>query len=258
MATTVTLKTDKPAKRVAIMGFAPHYNLAPFADESFEIWGVNQLHQFIPRATRWFELHPWHVVLAEHAAEAAVAPHGVTKHIDWLRQFPGPTYMIEARPEIPNSVTYPLDAMVREFFPWARPKVGGGWEDAYFRCSASYMLALAISEGFTEIHIYGVDMAQMVEYREQRPSCEYMMGVAFGRGIKIYRPDASNLLRANFLYGYDDERQRGFKADCLKRKDYMNGQLNTKRAEIEAAQVALHQYSGALQDLDYMMMTHSE
>lgn len=243
--------------RVAILGFAPHYTQAPFNDTDCEIWGVNQLHAFIPRADRWFELHPWHVVLAENAAEAAVAPHGVSRHMEWMKTFPGAIYMIDARPEIPTSQAYPLDAMVKLCFPWAT-KQDGKWDDAYFRCSASYMLALAIAEGFEEIHIYGVDMAQVVEYREQRPSCEYLLGFAHGRGIKIIRPKDSNLLRCKHLYGYDDDTARGFKADCLKRKAFMEAQMAVKREELASANKFIDQYSGAVQDLDYVILTHTD
>lgn len=249
----------RPRKsKVAILGFAPHYTQAPFADPDCEIWGVNQLHQFIPRADRWFELHRWEVVLAENALEAAAAPHGVSRHMEWMKTFPGPIYMIESRAEIPSSVTYPLDTLVHFAFPWATKLPDGRWDDAYFRCSASYMLALAIFEGFAEIHIYGVDMAQVVEYREQRPSCEYFLGLATGKGIKVVRPPDSNLLRAPYLYGFDDERARGFKADCQKRKTYMEQQMAAKRAEFDNAKQVLDQYSGAIQDLDYMLLTHAE
>ena len=46
--------------------------------------------------------------------------------------------------------------------------------------------------------MYGVDMAQdtllAAEYSEQRPSCEYFIGLAEGAGIRVDIPGGSDLL----------------------------------------------------------------
>ena len=73
--------------------------------------------------------------------------------------------MQKAWKEVPTSMVYPLDAMLKKF-------------GDYFTNSISWMLALAIHEGFEEIHVYGVDMAVDTEYHHQRPSCEYFLGLA--------------------------------------------------------------------------------
>ena len=61
------------------------------------------------------------------------------------------------------------------------------------------------------IGVWGVDMAQggafgqPSEYAEQRPSCEFWLGQAAGRGIYVYIPPASDLLKAAGLYGYEGD-----------------------------------------------------
>jgi hypothetical protein len=120
------------------------------------------------------------------------------EHMEGLRSMECPVYMQEKFEDIPSSVAYPLEQMIREF-------------GQYFTNSISYMLALAIHEGFEEIHIYGVDMAWMGEYSGQRPSCEYFIGIAIGRGIRIHIPDQSDLLKARFFYGYGQESEDLFK-----------------------------------------------
>lgn len=78
--------------------------------------------------------------------------------------------------------TYPFDEVAET--------VGDYW------CSSiAYMLALAIHEGAEEIGVYGVDMRGDDEYGYQKPNCEYLIGLARGRGIKVHIPDVSPLCK---------------------------------------------------------------
>jgi hypothetical protein len=65
----------------------------------------------------------------------------------------------------------------------------------YFNSSVGFMLALAIHEGAEEIAIYGVDMRADEEYGYQRPNCEYLIGLARGKGIKVHIPDVCPLCK---------------------------------------------------------------
>ena len=84
--------------KVAIVGFAQsHRDQAPFHDPSFEIWGLNNAYIFMPPrphadgriAERWFEIH------SEDLYGWDLRRPG--RHVDWLRNFPGPLYLLEAR-----------------------------------------------------------------------------------------------------------------------------------------------------------------
>ena len=170
--------------KVALVGFArATRDLAPWDDPSWEIWGVNSCWSFAKRATRWFDLHsPW-----IYEWELRRAPG----HLDWLRSFAGPVYLTEARSDIPNSVTYPLDAVIRHL---GRP---------YLTSSVSMMLALAIHEGATEIGCYGIELVSAGEYADQRPGFEYLLGRAEERGITLHLP-ASCALLSGAVYGRGD------------------------------------------------------
>jgi hypothetical protein len=93
------------------------------------------------------------------------------------------------------------------------------------------MIALAIMLEFDEIHIYGVDMATDVEYHQQRPSVEYFCGVAFGiwkvtGKCRIYVPPQCDLLKTIYQYGYDGDREIGFRKKINARKNELQGRIN--------------------------------
>ena len=195
-----------PKKKVAICGFASSSrNSAPFGDDSFEIWGLNSLYAMIPRFTRWFEIHPKeHFVKDLNRAE--LKQIGVD-HYDWLKKQPGPgekdyapIYMQEHYPEIPASVPWPRQAIN----DWTTAMFGPEAELDYFTSTPGEMVALAIFEGFGEIHVYGVDLLQSEEYAYQRPGCEYWLGIARGLGIKVVVPHSSALIKASYVYGYTE------------------------------------------------------
>ena len=176
---------DTPRKKVAIVGFSESSrHLAPFDDPEWEIWAMNQLYRHIPRATRWFEMHKYPDYLTIDQVPG-------TDYAGWLAQCPIPVYMCDKRDDVPSSVRFPIEEMVRRF-------------GDYFYSTISYAIALAISEGFEEIGLWGIDLAHDSEYEYQKPSAEYLLGVAIGRGITIHLPEQSALLRGTYRYGYEN------------------------------------------------------
>lgn len=101
----------------------------------------------------------------------------------------------------------------------------------YFRNSASFMIALAIYQGYEKIRLYGIDQFPQWDYLANKPYVTFWLGVAVGRGIKIEvaptsplmvpivgeyqkiveRVAASNqvLPYARVLYSFPEERIRG-------------------------------------------------
>lgn len=210
------LHADK--RPVAIVGFAASSreaanHLAP----NVEIWGENHLYRsgFLKRADRWFELH------SRRLYETTLDARRPGDYVEWLSQFPGPVYMLEPQPDIPNSVRYPIEAVIAD--------VG-----EYLTSSVAYMLGLAILEKRPEIHLYGVDMAMGTEYAEQRACCEYLIGLARGRGVKIVLPEQSPLLTGP-LYGRGGERISDNQfARRLQALEKRKGELQKQQAEIVA------------------------
>ncbi len=183
---------EKPEKKkVIIMGFAPSWRETPFEDPSFEIWTLNEAYKLAQqqpkfRADRWFEIH-----------DRFSPSKNTQEHTDFLKQCPCPVYMWQHYDDIPNSVRFPKE----EIMEFLREKGYSG--SGYFTNSISWFVAFAIYLGFEEVHLYGVDMAQDSEYGWQRPSVEYLIGLAEGMGIKFYIPETSDILKCTQLYGFE-------------------------------------------------------
>jgi len=218
--------------KVAIVGFAPSSRLlAPFGNSQWEIWGLNDGYHDLPRWDRWFQLHSPRII------SGSVRDRN---HWDWLKAQTKPIYMREALPEVPASVRYPLEDITAQF-------------GRYFTNSISWMIALAIHEGAEDIGIYGVDMATGSEYGDQRPSCEYFLGLALGTGIRIHVPPQSELLKAGFLYGFEDEKQDAFTAKMRARLEEIGSRLDFNKAGISKLEQERHFLMGARENMQYVL-----
>jgi len=178
-------------KRVAILGTSStSLGRAPWKDDSVEKWAVASLLKNWPDVADdvdvWFEIHPNYKKLRPEWHEWAV------KNQPFV-------YMAEAQPDLKNSMTYPLGLVTERF-------------GDYFTSSAAYMIAQAILLGAEQIGLYGIDMATGSEYFDQRPCCEYFIGLARGMGIDVHVPKASALMKSPWLYGYDQHRPTKRKA----------------------------------------------
>lgn len=235
--------TRKRRKKVAIVGCADSKKDAPFKDDEFEIWGVNNLYPLIeahPDRYRWFEIHD--ITKEEKTFKRRDNPlfrgQNVNEYLKdlgkWANDINCPVYMQKTWEEVPTSIVYPLKQVMEKF-------------GNYFTNSISWMLALAIHEGFEEIHVYGVDMAVDSEYHFQRPSCEYFLGIARGMGIKVYIPDTADLLKVRHLYGFDEKKETAWK----KKRDSILKMMRTKKAKEEQISLIsnnkIQQYIGAEQ-----------
>lgn len=174
--------------KVAVVGFTSHRVEALKLDDSWEIWGLNELYRYMPpdRFHRWFEIH---------GREYLIQDDDGKKHIEDLKTALGdvPIYMQQRHEDIPGSVKFPMDAMCEAL------------DSEYWTNCPAEMVGLAISMGYKAISVYGVDMATDSEYSVQRPCCEYWLGVAKGRGIEVYVPEMSDLLKCIGIYGYEDK-----------------------------------------------------
>ena len=222
---------DLKRTKLAIVGFAPSsYAQAPFHDPSWEVWGLNDLYILpgVARADRWFEIH-----LRQEVDISTRDPN----HIKWLRDRRDlPIYMIRKFDDIPMSVSYPIKEVVQHF---AAKGVGAD----YLTNTISYEIALACYEkakGINDweyIGVWGVDMAQggaygqPSEYAEQRPSCEFWLGQAAGRGIYVYIPPASDLLKGAGLYGYEGDGSQ-MRMKIRHRIEELHGRITSTRGQL--------------------------
>jgi hypothetical protein len=212
-----------------------------------EVWALNDCYSFVQRPwDRWFEVH----------AESIWRPMDGPKHDEFLRTGVSPfqetcvpregsrIHMLWGtrygnRPvpkdEYPLAEPYPFEA-IEEAFGRANNK-----DHPYLTSSIDYMLALAVLEGYDEIRVYGINHATTTEFTHQRPACEYWLGVAMGRGIRVVVPEDCPLLQAP-LYG-------------PKRKGFVDGpRLETRRDrlryEMEQVRQVAMQLEGAAQTAD--------
>lgn len=239
-------------KKVAIVGTAMTYKDAPYSDPSWELWGLNDHWNNMPRATRWFEAN------YEAAKKTPVSHQPNITRLDWLKKCPIPVYMEEHYEDVPMSVRYPFEEIndwISEIDPCGRD---------YFTNSVSFMIALAIYEGFDVIHLYGVDMAVGSEYQNQRPSCEFWVGIAKGRGIKFYIPDQSDLLKTMAVYGRSKKREP-FLLKLMDRKKFqenqvaqINAEIAKRQDEIQRMSATKFQYMGAIADVEQTLKVWGE
>ncbi len=118
-------------------------------------------------------------------------------HVSGLRMAKVPVYMLDHQPDIPMSKRYPIEEVTALV-----GKTNRG--TPYLESSIAYMIAQAILERVDRIGIWGVDLHCDSEYAYQRPNTEYLIGLARGRGIKVYIPPQSVLLthERGVPYGY--------------------------------------------------------
>lgn len=190
---------DKPLpqparKKIAIVGYAPSRSLAPYDDESWEIWGVNEIYREIPRCSVLFELHDW---------DWLRGPERNKEHLRTMQEATIPIYMQRHFPEIPRSIALPKAEIEQQF------------RSEYFTNTISWMVAEALRQQPSHLGIYGCDMALDSEYRGQRPSLEFWLGIAHGwmlAGIieQLIVPLECDLLKVAFQYGIQTQNQERF------------------------------------------------
>jgi uncharacterized protein YjbI with pentapeptide repeats len=228
----------RPEKKIAIVGFTASRELAPWGQDGWEIWVCNNLPKFCP--DQWHRLYDLHDIATiqgdpEHAGFIA----GQT-----IKTINGQDVNLNGRPVVcwnpqadwPTATRYPKDQITDTF-------------GRYFTNSISWMIAHALVEGATELHVYGVDMATGTEYAAQRPSCEYMLGVAVGAGVKVHVPVQSDLLKVAAMYGAEDD--SALRAKIAERQKELRQRQAQVQANLQQAQLQNAQLQGAIETTDY-------
>ena len=158
--------------KLAIVGCADSKDEVNFNAADFEFWGVNNLFTNTPGPwSRWFDLHTFshNGKCWLRRGEDNFRKQPIEQYLQALQNLNIPVYMQAATPLVTNAVLYPINEILARF-------------GNYFTNTISYMIAFAITQEFEEIHVLGVDMAVDTEYKWQRPSCEYFIGLARGLG----------------------------------------------------------------------------
>ena len=179
-------------KKLAIVGAHEKTRAnIPWSDENFDIWLFNEWAQ-----ADWCQR--WDAVLQLHKPAVYRNSPNNPAHWDWLQLDHGEKviYMQDADPNVPNSVRYPLEAVRGLGLTY------NGTPVVSAKATAAYALALAVHLGYSEIHIYGIEMEHSSEYHSQQPSFAFWVGVAVGAGVLVSL-HCSRKLFDGPLYGYE-------------------------------------------------------
>ena len=167
--------------RVNILGCAPGWDTAPFKEKDVgQFWGLNDV----------IMSHPVDVVIDCHPIKSAIkgkekymrrSPEEMRACLKRLKKTKTVCYSVKEVKNVPNIKKYPLDEIIRKY------------DSDYFGGGPDLAIALAIYQGFTEIHIYGMLLIVNEEYYHQKPAVEHWLGVAKGAGVKVVIHDHNNL-----------------------------------------------------------------
>ena len=215
---------------IVILGTAQaSMNLAPFANDDWNVWACSPGTYNVPKIHRFFELHRW------EPGQSWFQPD----YIRFLEQFEGPVYMSSKVASVKNCTLLPWKELVAIYGPY------------FFTSSIAWMMAMAIEAGAKKIALYGVDMAHNTEYKDQRLGCQYMATIARAQGIEVGVPPESDLFRPAALYGVCEGSHSWIKQTQRSRE--LAARLNTLEQDMLAKRDEINHIKGAMDDLDWQV-----
>lgn len=109
-------------------------------------------------------------------------------------------YMQNKTGIIKNSIEYPLKQI--------QESVNNEFLKKYLTSTIAQMIALAIFKGqYKRIELWGCHMAADEEqYSNQRACCEAWLNYGLGKGIDYWVTEESDLMRASYIYGYEQQK----------------------------------------------------
>ena len=207
------------SQRVCILGTAPSWTKAPFADPTLRIVSLNDAYSMgVQRVDEFYELHPfdrmWFRPLEKKVLREDEVPRGAyirpVGHVDWLKTQAAtiPVWLKDDPPEgwPVNAQRFPLEDLEAKY-------------GAYWASGPAYILMHLFDRGARDISIYGIHLSTQQEYIEQRPNWEFLLGRLVGAeakvlekdGLRIYEgrevvlrmPVEAPILTHGWKYGYE-------------------------------------------------------
>jgi hypothetical protein len=199
---------------------------------------MNEIYQIVPRLDVLFDLHD-----KRHMVES-FRNHA---HWEWLTNSPIPVYTVKKFDEIQSSIAYPWAEIISTF-------------GTFLTCQVSEMLALAMLMEYKEVHLYGIDLSSSKgfgkEYSKQKESIAHFVGIAIGKGIKIYIPRESTLLKTALIYGLQGSDE--YRAALARLWSRNEEAAKKKEKEIKEAEMGYWKAMGALEVLEELQMVEEE
>lgn len=160
-------------KTVSIVGKGKGWQFAP---ESGNVWGITQLICMRP-VSRVIDMNDYRL-WGDEEARLAEKARAIAK---------------ERGIEYIDLDSYPLRQVMETL------------DVDYFSNTVDYAIALAIYEGYRDIHLWGVNMELHGEYAYQKPGVDFWCGYALGAGARVTIHGVwSRIMRTrdSLLYGY--------------------------------------------------------
>lgn len=219
-------KKIKANKKLVIVGTASTWNKAPFDKNGFDFWGLNGLHGYTEPSgvtgvfSLWFQIHKREEVIEQE------------DHYNWLKSTEVPIVTQVPFNEFKKNLLFPKDFILNRY-------------PHYFKSSFGWMICLAMELGYEEIQFFGVHVSSDSEYAYQKPNTEFYIGMAMGRGIRVYIPSEADIVQEGSLYAFDDTNAIREKFD-----HEINGLKERKEKledQVEKAKVMMAKYQGAIE-----------
>lgn len=236
------MKEIKGNKHVCLIGGGKSKALAPIKDLTIDKWVLPiSCPDALPYADRAFELHkeiwnPDSYCWKGIKNKKKRILHRV-HYRKMLQNAKCPIYMYKTYKDIQFSRPFPFKEIVMRF-------------GTYFDNSVSYMIAMAINEGYRKISLYGM------EFNEERHKfgkgvCEYFIGLAIGLGIGIEVSTGSSLMRTHdgLLYGIDESPEKlipEWEEDIRKEKEIEKNWEEQAKKEKVTSLVSGEDYKGKI------------
>jgi len=157
--------------------------------ETDEVWTVNAMGGVIK--------HDLLFAMDDCKLQESRPNRNIKRMMGWLKEHPK-FFTSKVYPDYPGAMAYPLNEVVKDI---GVPYLNG---------TVAYAVAYAIYQKFNGIRIYGADFTyKHVHKAERGRGCvEFLLGIAWARGIKLHLPHSTTLLDMcedpNIrIYGYD-------------------------------------------------------
>jgi len=236
-------KKTQGRKPLCIIGTATTCKDAPYdmkIDDEYvyDIWGISATANMeqVKRLDVAFEMHPkryW----------------GQQMVMERLKEFPGRMIMQDHYNEIPNSEAYPRETIKDKYY------LDAMGDNLFVTNTMVWIILQALEEGYTDISLYGVHMAHETEYAYQRSSMSWVLGIIHGwildgKDYKIWLPEESQILRAEYEYGFDEPTKA--MQYCQGRMSGMAKGIIEAQEKIKGLEISMYRTEGAQSEAKHM------
>lgn len=170
-------------KTVRLYGTARNLRYTPPRPKGVEVWVANgpatislRLRRSVDDEwTRFFNLHSKAHIMGTYPSGWHYYQHKANGR---------PIYLLKADPEVPTSVAFPREELQQFFATAAGPM-------RYFTCTVTWLIALAIYEGFHRIELWGFELSDKPRSTHifERPCFAYWVQRARDHGIEVVYQD---------------------------------------------------------------------